>query len=199
MTRITTLMPASEETAVPENVTVAIQEMGEQSRGNEEIYRWIQRRLHKRSERILRQFPRYASSVDPDQLISEFIIQLLGKIGAASVKNRDHFFGMSCMYFRWILMNMANRTTLQKSGEPDQQPGRSYDMEAFISLLDYIETELTEEEQQLINMRLILEFRWKNIETILQTPRATLSDRVQKLKKKMQDDLKIIWTDTDAD
>ena len=65
--------------------------------------------------------------------------------------------------------------------------------------MDFMKEQLTDEEQKLINMRLILEFRWKSIEKILGIPKATLSDRLKKLVARMEAELSITWEEDDAD
>ena len=181
MTDPTTLFFTHPSDDEPSSVTNAIHKVNAGDDDND-VFRWVVQQLRRRASSILAGFPKLHGRMQPDDLVNEFTQRLLEKIGPANVQNRDHFFGLACMNFRWILRDMAkrSRTALITTSVAEARE-QTQSLADFVEILEFVENNLDESDRRLLELRIELGLKWREVADLLEMPIATASDRLDRV------------------
>lgn len=169
--------PAGQVTAVLNGLT------GVPHEDAERIYDAVLEQLRAKAELFIRRFPLLKNQVEADDLISEFYRRLLEKTCTESLNDRGHFFGLACLQFNWILLDMLKERTGKTiitancpstDTGPATQAARKLDV---AEIFDFIEQKLCEKDRDIVLLRCLLELGFREIAELMEESLATTHSR----------------------
>ena len=166
------------------SVTRIIERIGEgDQEAKEQLFDVVIQQLRDKADGILRRY-RNAIGLEADDLINMVYVQLMNRLAARKIANRQHFIGTACQYFNWLLLDTVRRKralhqhlSFSFPGRDDKSPGelvvKAETLERALEALGSLDESL----RQVVEMRIYLDMTFEEIGRELQIGSSTAHDR----------------------
>ncbi|MFP6618514.1 MAG: sigma-70 family RNA polymerase sigma factor [Pirellulaceae bacterium] len=146
----------------------------------------VMEQLHDKAAAILCRYQN-AVGLDADDLVNTVYLKLINKLAACQITNRQHFLGIACQRFHWLLLDTVRAQRVIHQGlsfslpamdgdTPDELVIQAEDMAQVLEAISGLDDSL----QQLIKMRMYLDMTFEEIGQELNLGSSTVHDRYQK-------------------
>lgn len=183
------------------SVTRMIERIGEgDEEAKEQLFDVVIEQLRDKADAILRRYQN-AIGLEADDLVNTVYVQLMNRLAACEIVDRQHFMGTACQHFNWLLLGVVRGErrkqhwkhqdlTFSLPNMDDQSIGeRIVEAETLGQVLEAVEN-LDESLQQVLQMRVWLDMTFEQISQELQIASSTVHDRYQRaldsLKKSIE-------------
>ena len=142
--------------------------------------------LHNKAAAILGRYQN-AVGLDADDLVNTVYVQLMSKLAACQITSRQHFMGIACQRFHWLLRDIVRAQREIHQGlsfslpamtkdAPDEMVIAAEDLEQVLEAMNGLDDSLL----QILRMRMYLDLTFEEIGQELNLGSSTVHDRYQK-------------------
>ena len=169
------------------SVTHMIERIGEgDEEAKEQLFDVVIEQLRDKADAILRRYQN-AIGLEADDLVNTVYVQLMNRLAACEITNRQHFMGTACQHFNWLLLDTVRRKraihqdlSFSLPDSDDKSPGELVvKAETFERVLAALES-LDESLRQVVHMRVWLDMTFEEIGQELQMPNSTVHDHYKR-------------------